>query len=190
MTTTAAPASPHTELDFGSLFKRTWELFAAKPVEHIVAAAIVCLLGGVTLGILLGPLLGAYIRMVDRQREGKPIALDQVFELGGSAVSAIGAWFLMAIGVFIGFLFLVLPGLALLVGWGYCFWFIALERESGVQSLGSSWRLMRRNVGSVVVVWVVLILLASAGGAALLGSLITMPLGTIFATLAFRELRR
>ncbi len=190
MTSTAVPASSRVELDLGALFKRSWELFAAKPIEHILAAAITIVLGGITFGVLFGPLVVGYIRMVERQRRGEPIFVAQLFEFGGSFWSALGASILMAIGITIGFLLLLLPGLLLLFAWSYAFWFIAVDHATAVDSLGRSWRLAKQNFGSVALVWVVLIVLSFFGSAALIGHLITFPLGTLFATLAFSELRR
>jgi len=187
--TTDQPA--HTELDLASLFKRSWELFARKPVEHILAALIIHVVAVLTLGILFAPLLVGYIRLIERQRRwNEVISVGQIFHFEGSGWPAFGASVLIALTAAVGMLFFVVPGLVILLGWGFALWFIALDRSSATASLGASWRLFRANLGSVVLVWIILVVLGSVGGgAALVGTLITFPLGTVFATLAFHDMR-
>jgi len=178
------------ELDLASLFKRSWELFAKKPLEHILAAAIIHVLSAVTLGALFGPLLVGYIRLIERQRRwDEVISVGQIFTLEGSGWSAFGASLLVALATFFGLVFLVVPGLVALLGFGFALWFVALDRARATASLGASWRLFKANAGSVVLVWVILVVLGSVGGAALIGTLITFPLGTVFTTLAFHDMR-
>jgi uncharacterized membrane protein len=186
--TTGQPA--HSELDLASLFRRSWELFARKPVEHILAALIIHVLGGLTLGVLFGPLLVGYIRLIERQRRwNEVISVGQIFHLEGSGWSAFGASVLIVLTTAVGLVLFVVPGVVVLLGWGFALWFIALDRASATSSLGASWRLFKANAGSVVLVWIILAVLGSVGGAALIGTLITFPLGTLFATLAFHDMR-
>jgi hypothetical protein len=191
MTSTTGSAPRPTPFDLKELFKASWDLFAAKPIEHIVAAAVIYVVGILTLGIMLGPLLVAYIRMIERQRRGEPIEPGQLFELDGLGMTAFATALLVGWAFVCGLVVFVLPGLLALLAWGFSFWFIAVDRQGTIAAMASSWRLLNRHTGNVVVVWVILLVLESAGfGSLILGCVITLPLATLFATVAFSELRR
>ncbi len=175
-------------LDLNRLFARAWKLFSEKPFEHIVAGLVVVLLGGITIGILLGPLLVGYIRLIERQQRGEPIAVTQVFDGFDTFGSSLGALILAGIGIAIGCIFLVIPGLILAAGWGYAMWFVALRGAGPVDALGSSWRLFRANLAYVLVVEVIVGALNSLGSAVLLGALLAFPFGMILMNLSFNEL--
>ena len=57
-------------------------------------------------------------------------------------------------------------------------------------SLGASWRLLKQRTGSVVFVFIILLVLNSAGAAIALAGLLSFPLGILLATVAFDELAR
>jgi hypothetical protein len=183
-------ASVDRELDLADLVRRSWDLFTKKPVEHILCAAVYHVLSVFTLGILSAPLLVTYLRIIDRQRRGEPITVAQLFEFKGTGLTAFGLALLTIIGVGLGCCLLLLPGIVLFLGWFYGLWFVALAGQGVTDALGSAWRLFRANAGSVIIVVVVLVVLGSAGAVALLGTLITFPLGVLFATLAFSDMRQ
>jgi hypothetical protein len=190
MSSSSTTAAFSRELDLADLVRRSWDLFAKKPLENILCTAVVLALSGLTLGLLAAPLHVTYVRVIDRQRRGEPVAVEQLFAFEGTGFTAFATAVLMALGIAAGFCFLVLPGLVLALGWFYALWFVALTGQPAMESMAAAWRLFRGNVGSVLVVVLVLLVLSSAGAAALLGWLITFPLGMIFATLAFTDLRR
>ena len=182
-----ASSSPAT-LDIGRLLKESWDYLFKKPIEHIGAAFLVGVLSLVTLGILSGPLTVGYIRMIERQRRGEPIAIGQVFEgfevFGSSFVTVLA----YAVGVALASLLLIIPGLFLLVAWGFALWFVALEGYGASEALGASWQLLKSHAGSVVVLLLLAIVINALGSSVLLATLLTAPFGMIFMTLGFREL--
>ncbi len=185
---TAVPPSARSEIDVGSVLKRAWKLFADKPGEHVVAGLIVAVLGTLTVGILMGPLVVGYVRMVDKQTRGDAIAIGDVFSGMDTFVPALVAVLISGIGIFLGLVLFVLPGLVLMVIWGYALWFIAFFAQGPIEALGSSWQLFKANLGSVVIVFVLLTILNGAGSLVAFGVLLTFPFGLILATVAFRDL--
>jgi len=175
-------------VDIGGLFKRTWTLFAAKPVEHIVAALIVMALGTVTLGVLFGPLAVGHIRMVDKQTRGEQPRIEDVFSGFDSFGASFLAGIIFAIAVTVGMLLLVVPGLFVIAAWSYTFWFIALKRSSATEALGASWQLLKTQAGSVLVVLVLVAVASAVAGSTVIAVLLTTPLSLIFCTLAFQDM--
>lgn len=175
-------------VDIGGLFKRSWALFVAKPLEHIVAGLIVIVLGSVTLGVLLGPLSVGQIRMVEKQQRGEPISIQDVFAGFDSfgAALLVGLIFVICMGV--GMFLLVLPGLFVIAAWSFALWFVALRNASATDALAASWNLLKAQAGSVIIVLVLLAVLNAVASSIVLATLVTAPFSIIFCTLAFHDM--
>lgn len=175
-------------LDLAALGKQSWSLFTQKPLEHLVASLIVVALGTISLGVLMGPLCVGQIRMIDKQRRGEDIRIEHVFSGFDTFAPALLTSLIMVVGVSIGLILLVVPGLFLLVAWGFALWFVALRATSALEALSASWALLKRHTASVLLVVLLSAVLNSLGASVLFGALLTAPLSFIFATLAFCEL--
>jgi hypothetical protein len=67
-------------MDIGKALRDSWELFAKDALALIVASLIVLLLGTLSLGIVLVPLVaGLYLMIMRRVREGRPAEIGDVF---------------------------------------------------------------------------------------------------------------
>jgi uncharacterized membrane protein len=175
-------------VDIGGLFKRSWALFTAKPLEHLVASLIVMVLGTVTLGVLLGPLAVGHIRMVDKQTRGEAPRIEDVFSGFDSFGAALLAGIIFAVAVTIGMILLVVPGLFVIAAWSYAFWFIALKGSSATDALGEAWHLLKTQAGSVLVVLVLMAVVNAVAGSIVFATLLSAPLSVIFCTLAFQDM--
>jgi hypothetical protein len=176
-------------LDLTALGKQTWSLFTGKPLEHILASLIVLGLSMVSFGVLMGPLCVGQIRMIDKQRRGDDIRIEHVFAGFDSFAPSFLTTLIVLVGVSIGLVLLVVPGLFLMAAWGFALWFVALRGASAVEALSASWALLKQNTPSVLLVVLLSAVLNSLGASSLFGVLLTTPLSFIFATLAFCQLR-
>lgn len=175
-------------VDIGKLFQKSWGLFQSKPVEHLVVSLIVFVLSMVSLGLLFGPLSVGQIRMIEKQQRGEDIAINDVFAGFASFGSAFLTTLILFVGVFIGMLLLVLPGVLVGLAWGFAIWFVALENASPTAALSGSWQLLKNNTVSVLVVFVLLGVVNAVAGTVVLATLITAPLSMIFGTVAYQEM--
>jgi uncharacterized membrane protein len=183
------PVKPATPLiDVASLFKRSWTLFAAKPIEHIVSSLIVSALSVVSLGVLAGPLFVGQIRLVDKQERGDPVKIEDVFGGFDAFAPACLTGLIVTITVALGLICLALPGIFVAAAWGFSLWFVALRGASASDALPASWQLLKSQTGSVVIVSLLLLVTNLLAAKSLLGVLLSVPLSTIFGTLAFKEL--
>jgi hypothetical protein len=67
-------------MDIGKALRDSWELFAKDALALIVASLIALLLGTLSLGIVLVPLVaGLYLMIMRRVREGRPAEIGDVF---------------------------------------------------------------------------------------------------------------
>ncbi len=184
-----APTRERDELELTRFLKETWDLFAAKPLEHVVVGAIVSFGSLLSLGILAGPLLVAYLRIIDRQRRGEPFVISQLFAFEGGLSAFLAT---LAIGVLfaLGLFFFILPGVLVIIVFGYTYWFIAFDGLGAFEAMGESWRFFKDNFTKLLAVWLILLLAYAVGASTFVGGLFITPCATIFACVAFFDLRR
>jgi hypothetical protein len=188
MPSDTVPQTACVRLDLKSLFRRTWELFAAAPLDHLVAAVIVLLGSVLTVGILFGPLVVAYVRLIERQRQGQPVTAKSLFDLGDRMFPAIVTAVIVCLSFLLGVVLFVLPALLVVLAWGYGFWFVALDNKPPLLALRASRQLCKSAFSSIVTVWIIVLLLMAAGVASMAGVIVTLPLTAIFATVARTEI--
>lgn len=175
-------------LDINALASETWKQFTAKPAEHILVGLAFGVLALFSLGILVGPLYVGWLRMCEKQRRGENIQVGDLFQGFDAFGPAFACSVLMLIGLVIGFAMFIVPGFVLLAAWTFAYHFIALRGQGGLQALGSSWRLFRAQLGPVLTTFVLVMLVAGAGGTIFPAGLLTTPLTVIFTNLVFQQL--
>jgi uncharacterized membrane protein len=180
--------TPRDMVDVAGLFKRTWALFQSKPIEHLVASLIVLVLSVVSLGVLLGPLMVGQIRMIEKQERGEDPRIEDVFTGFGNFGAAFLTTLILFVGMAIGLVLLVVPGLVVGAAWSFAIWFVALEGASAADALGRSWQLLKAHTLSVVVLIVLLAVVNVLANTIIVTALITTPLTMIFWTLAFQDM--
>jgi glycerophosphoryl diester phosphodiesterase family protein len=121
---------------------------------------------------------GALVLAIDDVRDGRAdTPIGELYERVRPQLSAlIAAGLLAGIGILIGFVLLIVPGLYLLVRWVLIAPVIVLERRHAGESFGRSTELVRGHGWRVL--WVVLVvgLLTSIAHSALYGIFAFMPL--------------
>jgi hypothetical protein len=135
-------------------------------LEDSIALLIVALLGLAVPFLYQGMVVGLVQDVQDGRRD------SSVTELMRSVLPVllplIGAGFLVVIGIGLGLLLLVVPGLYLLTIWAVTFPVIVVERRGVFDSLGRSRRLVRGNgwpvFGAIVVAFLIGLVAAVAFG--------------------------
>jgi uncharacterized membrane protein len=170
--------------------ERTWEIFVKDPVAYVLGMLAVSVLGVLSLGIALGPLLVGYLHMARRGSRGEPVAFDQVFSGFGQFVPALITGLLVGVGVMVGTFLLVLPGIAFAFFTAFAFPALAYEGLGPVDALKRSFGLVKDHLVNVAVLLVVLAILQSIGGAVVFGVVLTAPLATLALAVAFDRVTR
>jgi hypothetical protein len=162
------------------VLSEAWELYKGH-WRHLISIAFVVYLAVALISLLLvlvltwfGAILaslisliatfwvqGALVRAVDDVRDGRAdLTLGQTFDrVRPQLGSIIVAGILAAIGIFIGLLLLIVPGLVLLTWWVLIIPVIVLEERSAGESFGRSRDLVRGYAWGVFGVIVMTILL-------------------------------
>ena len=169
-------------MDPGDILRRTWELYRAHPRHLVAIAAVVFVPLGVVSallallgwpGIVLANVLnlaaiflvqGALVKAVEDVRDGRQdLGIAETYgHAGQRLLSLAAAGILATIGIVIGLLLLIVPGLVLLTWWLVVSPVVMLEHRTVLESFGRSRALVRGSAWPTfgVVVLTVLVLLA------------------------------
>src|SRR5215469_8743678 len=166
------------------VLREAWDLYRRFAGHFLLIAFVIYVITGVVIALLslagnAGALVGALvsfaatyvvqaslIKAVQDVRDGRvDLDLAQTVRAAGPYILPVmGAAFLAAIGVTIGFFLLIVPGFILLTFWSLIVPFIVLGGSGVFQSFGSSWRTVRgyawRVFGTYVLVFLILIAFA------------------------------
>ncbi|MEZ0293975.1 MAG: hypothetical protein ACAH82_15650 [Solirubrobacteraceae bacterium] len=169
------------EVNPGSVIGRAWAIYKTQFGTLIVAAAIVGLINLVAT-LLLGPFAGIISLIVSLFFVGAVVNLVGDLEDGrrdeelSSLFSGVGPvfWQLLAvailagIGIAIGLVLLIIPGLILITIWAVVVPVVVLEKPGVFAAFGRSRELVRGHgwpvFGTLVVTWLITIGVAIVGG--------------------------
>jgi hypothetical protein len=179
----AAPA-PANRVTVGRVINETFSIYGQNAVALLGSSIVVFVIVGVASGLLqsaggvvlglLGALIqlaafalyaGFVVKLVQDVRDGRRD--ETVGDLVSSAAPAIlpliAFGILFGIGVAIGLVLLIVPGLILLTFWSVGAPAIVVERVGPIEAFGRSWRLVRGEAwsvfGTLVVVWLIVIVI-------------------------------
>lgn len=172
-------------LDIEETLKLAWATFTEHPVEAIVGFLIVGFLSGLTLGLAAGPLFVGYNRMMLRAIRGGDISLGDVFGGFDAFVPSFVVVVVVGFAAAIGFLFLVLPGLAVIIFTWWALMLVADHELGAFEALQRSFEYTKDNFGPALVFVLVCLIISGAGTLVFAGSLITAPLAHIMALHGF-----
>lgn len=169
-----------------ALYKAHWRhLITISFAVYLTVAVLTAVLAAVLtwLGVVLGALIsiiaffwlqGALVKAVDDVRDGRAdLSLGETFSaaqarLGAIAVAAI----LAGLGIILGLILLIIPGLWLMTMWAVIIPVVVLENRSAGEAFGRSRELVRGHGWSVFGV-IVLVILLLIGFNIVLGLLLT-----------------
>ena len=184
-TESSLPEAPM--VDLAHVARTSWDIFAHAPRVHILIGLLVTLGSALSFGVLMGPLVVGYARLIRAQQSGDSIAVNRVFQGFNDFPPAFVAWLLPTLGIAAGSALIILPGLVLAFFWTFTLWFVALHEMAPVTAMGASWQLTKSHVGPILTVLLAVLAVNLLGSILLLGILVTLPLGFIALTVTFEE---
>jgi hypothetical protein len=191
----AAPA-PAKRITVGGVVDETFSIYGQNALALLGSAILVFVIigvgsgllqnaGGVVLGLLAGIIrlmgyalfTGFVVRLVQDVRDGRrDETVGDLFSSAAPAIlSLIVFGILFGIGVGIGFVLLIVPGLILITFWSVGAPAIVIERAGPIEAFGRSWRLVRGDAWSVFAALLVVLLIVIAIGIVL--GIIATPIG-------------
>jgi uncharacterized membrane protein len=166
-----------------------WDDFSKDFVLYVIAGLLMLLVCIGSLGLLSGPMTVGFVMLVENRRRGEVVSATDVFDGFSHFGASVIATLLIAIGVFIGSLLLVLPGLLFGLAMAFTFQSIAIDEVGATEAMGRSFTAIKENFGLAAVVLIIVLVLSGIGGAIVFGTLLTMPFSLILMTLAYDRIR-
>ncbi|MBD3388026.1 MAG: hypothetical protein GF416_03165 [Candidatus Altiarchaeales archaeon] len=138
--------------------------------------------------VTVAPLFfGLYVMAVKALKGRKPLTGDvfkgfDYFILSWVLFIIVGAMSLA------GLIFLIVPGIAVMVLFQYAVPIALLEKKGAVDSLKRSYKMAVGNLGFSALLWLILMVLNVAGGSITFGILLTQPYSVVALCLAAKKL--
>jgi hypothetical protein len=215
-----------SRVDVGAVVRRTFQIYVDQASVLMPAAAVVFVISGILTALLVAasPALGLVgflislvastlftgmvVELVADIQDGKRDATPG--QLLRAATPVLGQLIFVGIvagiGIVIGFILIIVPGLILITIWSVAAPVVVLERPGGLRALGRSRELVKGNGWNVfavilllvILVGVVTVLLEGAAAAAGTGAgivvrvivgILTAPISSLAAAVLYFELR-
>ena len=173
----------------GVCLSGAWSLFRKNALTHVVSSLLVAVVGGMSAGLLVGPMVVGYLRMIDKERHGEPTQIGDVFRGFDDFVPAFVAGLISSLVVSLGFMLCFIPGLLILALPTVALYRVAQGERDGVAAFNQAWRIVTKNLGAAF--WCAFVLSIVGGLGVLLcwvGVLVTAPLAMIGSYYMARQL--
>ena len=150
------------------------------PVTHIVTSLLIGIVGGATAGLLTGPMMVGYMRMIKREDEGFKAEIADVFKGFDDFVPALLAVLLSSIIVGIGFMLCVIPGLLIMALVPVATYLVAVGEKDGINAIKRAFDAVKANLLSAFLSGLVLTIIGSIGSLLCgVGIILTLPIAFI-----------
>lgn len=154
--------------------------FKQDPVTHIIATLLVVFISGVGFGLLSGPMMVGYMRMIKIQDEGGKAEIADVFKGFEDFVPSLLAVLVGSIIVSIGYLLCILPGLLIMAIVPTAAYLVAAGEKDGIQALKRAWNAVKDNLLGAFLCMLVLGIIGNLGLIlCFVGIIITLPIAFI-----------
>ena len=150
------------------------------PVTHIVTTLLIGIVGGATAGLLTGPMVVGYMRMIKREDEGHKAEIADVFKGFDDFVPALLAVLLSSIIVSIGLMLCIIPGLLIIALVPTAAYLVAVGEKDGINAIKRAFEAVKKNLLSAFFCALVLGIVGSIGGLLCgVGVILTLPIAFI-----------
>lgn len=178
-------------MDFKGLLEQTWKIFTDFLPAMLLSTLGLIAISIVSMGIL-APVAGAgYMQsLLLAVRDNRKPEIGDLFSQMRLFLPLLGFGILVFIAVFIGFIFLVLPGIIMVLALSFfCLYMLPLmtDREMGlIDAIKESSRLaMEEPIAEHLVVVALFIGITAIGQSFVIGTLFTQPFVTLFILLVY-----
>lgn len=166
--------------DIGSCISSGFEIFKRNPLTYVVAWLVLTIVNAATFGILIGPLLVGYFRMVKIDAAGGKASIGDLFKGFDSLSPGLVAGIVSLVVIGVGSMLCVLPGLVAAPLLPLSLYLVAEGEEDGVNAIKRAWHVMSPHIVESVVYMLILSVIAFAGVLmCCVGLFVTVPISVI-----------
>jgi len=163
--------------DIGTCISAGIAGFKKDILTHILAVLLVGIIGNISFGILAGPMMVGYMRMIKVEDEGGKAEIGDVFKGFDDFVPALLAVLVGGIVVGIGFMLCVIPGLVIMAVVPTAAYLVAVGEKDGINALKRAWASVKENLVGAFLCTLILTIIGSLGAILCgIGILLTLPI--------------
>lgn len=167
-------------LQIGACLSDAVTLYKKNFWTHVVVSLLVMAVGSVSAGLLAGPMLVGYIRMLDKEHNGEAVEIGDVFRGFDDFVPAFVASLICMLVLWVGFLLCFIPGLLIMALPVIALFLVARGESDGVEAFKQAWRIVTKNLLASCLCALLLGLVGSLGGLLCgIGMIFTLPIALI-----------
>ena len=167
--------------------KKGFDIFKKNYVNFILGT-IVALFLSIFIVTIAPMIFGVYYMAIELMK-GKRVKVSDVFKGFDYFFVSWGILLLAVLAVMAGLVFLVVPGLLLMVLFQYAVPIAILEKKGVWASLKRSYHLGRANLSFSIVLWLAVAVINSVGAVTRIGFLITVPFTALWLSIAAQRLK-
>lgn len=166
--------------DIGRCIAAGFSGLKKNPVTHIVTSLLVGVVGGASAGLLTGPMMVGYMRMIQKEEAGNKPEIADVFKGFDDFVPALLAVLLSSIVVSIGFFLCIIPGLLIMALVPTAAYLVAMGEKDGIEAIKRAFEAVKANLLSAMLCIIVLSIVGSLGSIVCgIGVIVTLPIAFI-----------
>lgn len=170
------------------ILEESWEVFWKDVLVYLLATVLSAVLIAASLGILSGVVAVGFSLLVHRRLAGEEAGASTIFAGFSHLMGATIAALIIFVGVSLGLLLLLLPGLFLLAAWSMTFHAMAVENLGAGEAMSRSYRVFKEHSLLIVVLLILLAVVNSIAGTLIFLPLLTTPYSAIAVSIAYERL--
>lgn len=166
--------------DIGQCVSSGFDIFKKNALNYVIAWLILGVVNSMTFGILIGPLMVGYFRMVKIDASGGKAQIGDVFKGFDDLSAGLVAGIISLVAIGVGSMLCILPGLVAAPLLPISLYLVAEGEKDGVNAIKRAWHAMSTNLVESVVYMLILCLIAFIGVLlCCVGLFVTVPIGVI-----------
>ena len=187
---------PPEDLNIEKIFQYAFRTMVDQIVACIVNTILVvvsCVFLAITIiGILAIPaVIGGYVESMIRMARGEKVGIGDYFKIGFNRFGTLlGATILSFLGIIIGFICLIIPGIYLMIRWYFLFQVIVDRDASVFESFKQTADMVSGQFWIILTLLILIVVIQAIGGSILVGILITTPYTTLLTVHIYLALNR
>lgn len=135
----------------GACLSRAWGIFKNNFVTHLVSSLLVGVVGSISGGLLIGPMVVGYMRMIAKEAKGEKAQIGDVFRGFDDFVPAFVAGLISLLVLSVAFALCFVPGLLIMALPSVALYLVAQGERDGVAAFNRAWKTVTKNLGSAFV---------------------------------------
>jgi len=159
------------------VFIKSWEAFSNNFVVLILGAILAFLIS--LLIVPFPPMIVGFYMLCNNVAKGKKAQVSDIFKGFNYFFSSWGLIIVWALGVLVGLILLVIPGILLIILWQFAIAIFVIENKGIMKSLRKSYDIGKENFGFAVIFIILIMILNIIGGLARIGGILTVPFSTV-----------